>query len=300
MRRWRRPRRWRRWPEAAAAAPHRFEPYVLCSRLARRVPGLDSPVLQLERARLRRRGLPVPPEDAEPAEPGAGLPVARDAVWLRAALAEYERHAAEAAGALPGYRAATLRRLRALHGGRLAHQGLAGLAQMPGERAAYVLRAKGGFVLAALRAVVGAEAFARLLDDVAGLGPECPLDTYLFFALASRAHGASLTWFARQWVCEEAELILAAEAAAAPGAAGAYRLDLRARCLGVAVPGAPVTYAVDLAGGSAVRLELNLDLGLRDVALELPARPLRVRPDPDAHWYASTVAATLESRHGPA
>ncbi len=308
---------------AAAAEPQRFEPYVLCSRLARREPGLGPPALYLERARLRRRGLTVPAQDAEPAEPAAELDrasylvrragslwrelvpdaalpppqlvVARDASWLAEALTAYELHLAQDAGLLPDYRAATLRTVRELGGGRLARQGLAALARLPGRAAADALRAKGGFVVAALRAVVGEDAFVRLLRDVFGLDRAHPLDTYLFFALASRAHGASLNWFARQWVCEPAELVLAAEAEAAPAPGGGYRLALRARCLGVAVPGAAVTYAVDLADGTTLRHALNLDLGLRDAALELPARPLRVRPDPDARWYASTVAARLES-----
>ncbi|MBV8370837.1 MAG: hypothetical protein JO036_18135 [Candidatus Eremiobacteraeota bacterium] len=219
---------------------------------------------------------------------------ADDARWLAESLADYGMHLACESGALPDYRRQTLAALRTLDGGTLCATGLATLAAIRNKPAAFRLRAKGGFVIAALRAAMGEDAFRALLYAVAAAGRREPVDSYLFFALASRKNGASLNWFARQWVYESCELILAAhEPVAVSSEDGRWQLSFRAACEGVAVPGAPVCYLVSLAGGAAVRLNVDLNLGARQVTCTLGERPVSIHPDPDACWYASTSICAI-------
>lgn len=211
------------------------------------------------------------------------------------ALAEYSLHLAEDAGVVPGYRAPTLAALAALGGGELPSAGLAAMARGPGRRDAYVLRAKGGFMVAALRGVMGDAPFRDLLRAVLELGGERPIGGYELFAVASRLHGASLGWFANQWIHAGGELGFAVEPGEIRREGAGHLAHFTVRCAGAAVPGAPVRFDVECEGGERVSAHLDLDLGVAHAAVITPSRPRAVRPDPERRWYASPTPTPFPS-----
>ena len=125
---------------------------------------------------------------------------ADDAHWVAESLAEYGLHLACDAGTYPDYRRATLDALRTLNDGRLPRDGLAALSGSPGKVAAFILRAKGGFAVAALRKTLGEDAFRDLLYRLDRAACRGALTSAGFLALAATVSGRSLTTFARRWV----------------------------------------------------------------------------------------------------
>lgn len=214
---------------------------------------------------------------------GGAVDVAPEDRWLAEALAEYTLHLAEQTGDLRGYRVSTLAALRRLGGGRLPAAGLAALARTGGTEAAYVLRAKGAFVVGMLRALVGETAFRATLRACADGGH--PLDAYTFFALASAHHGHAVDWFANQWVHAEAAMRLHVADAVVRRRRGAYHVSFVARCDGYAVPGSGVEFLVRGEGASALA-SANLDLAPATVSVRLPTRPRSITVDPALRWYA--------------
>lgn len=216
--------------------------------------------------------------------------------WLCEALAEYTLHLAERAGHLPGYRAATQAALQELGGGRMPATGLAELSRAPGPEAAYVLRAKGAWAISMLRDLIGDEAFHATLRAALEHGSRRPLDTYTFFALASYFHGASVSWFANQWVHSDAAMAISVEGAEATPAADGFYLALDVRCAGLAAPGAPVELVVATETGERHPVLAGLDLGRAEVHVRTPAAPTSVTVDPHLRCYADVAQRTKEVR----
>jgi hypothetical protein len=220
--------------------------------------------------------------------------------YLAEALAEYSLHLAESAELLPGYSRRALAWLRNLFGGALPDTGLCQLARATNGPSPALLRVRGGFVVAALHRVMGDVPFFNFLRELYALGSgrgraHRPIDEYTFFALASRVHGHSLNWFANQWLYESAGLSFSVRAARVEHTGSGYRTAFIASSSGLAIPGAPVDFAVETEGGGATRVSVPVNLGERREIVKTAARPIAIHPDPDHRWYASRASTRLES-----
>jgi tetratricopeptide (TPR) repeat protein len=218
-----------------------------------------------------------------------------DSQWLAESLAEYTLHLAERDGLLPGYASSSIAMLERLGEGRLPALGLKHLAARTDRLSAHLLRVVGGFVISALREVVGNTAFWTLLkalhDEESRHGF---IDDYRFFALAARIYGRSLTWFVNQWVHTDSGLHLVAESPRVERVRDAYKTHFIARALGSATPGADVHFAVRTRQGIR-SVALNLELGSCPATVWTPDAPLAIVPDADFRWPASR--ATTELKH---
>lgn len=213
--------------------------------------------------------------------------------WLGEALAEYSLHMVEDAGWLVGYRQQTLALLRSLHDGSLPTQGLAKLHESQGRHAAYIVRARGGFIIAMLRTLMGDDAFGNFLRSLHELGPVQCFDAYHFFALASHWHGSSLNWFANQWIYTDTGMAFSVEDSQLTRRANVFHLSFTVVSRGMAIPGGPVAVAIQREGGAEMRVSVNLNLGSAVVTVALPTRPERIIVDPDLRWYAEQGSFTI-------
>lgn len=219
--------------------------------------------------------------------------------WLAEALAEYGLHMADSAGLVREYRASVLTALRTLGDGRLPAAGLYELSKDRSKPGAFRLRAKGAFMLAALRATLGDSSFWSLIAETYAHSRTNPIDSYTFFAIAARLKGCSLNWFARQWVFETSELIFSArDAHVTQTGVARWELTFIAACDGIGVPGSAVRYAVVLQNGSVKLADVNLNLGIGKVVVSLEQQPIKITPDPFLEWYGTSVTYSLEDSNG--
>jgi Flp pilus assembly protein TadD len=224
---------------------------------------------------------------------GLGARFESGSAWLAEALAEFSLHLAEDRGLLPGQRQATLDALRALGGDALPSMSLAGLARKPGPEAAFVLRAKGGFLVSMLRQVIGSSTLRRTLRAVLEAGRERELDLNAFFAIAAWFHGATLTWFVNQWVRADAAMAFSVDDIKVRRRRDSlYEVGFRAASHGVATPGVPVEVSLALQSGIEQRVRVGLETGRAQVAVTTSTRPLALTIDPDSRWYATIERKT--------
>lgn len=307
----------------AATALERIEPFVLAARLLRRRQLEADARAALAKARLRDRWLgPIGPP---PAPAGATLRAhvtgeltagpslevtlhrldagavrfAEVDGWLAEALAEYTRHLAEDAGVIDHART-TLELVERSCDAALIAEPLTRLWRSSpvddadARRRALVLRVKGGYMIRALRTVLGDDRFRAFLRLLCAAGDRQPLHGYTFFALASQIHGASLTWFANQWAHVPAAIVLEADVDRVESIRGGHRIEFLARARGAMTLGAPIDIEVRCADGSTARTSAALDVGPRRLTMTTPTCPVAVVLDPERRWYATRRTVQLE------
>lgn len=208
--------------------------------------------------------------------------------WFAEALAEFTLHELEDRGFCPGYRRDVLAAVSAEPVADTAAAGLAELAATGGRVAAYLVRAKGGFLVAHLKAVLGPATFHRWLRALAVLGRTRRLRVYDAVALASWLHGASLGWLANQWLFERVEPwvdVNVAVAADRRPAGHGWRCTVAVTSRSVLCLGVPVEVAVTTGAGDVRRLLARPDAGADEVSVVTAARPEAVELDPDRRFW---------------
>jgi hypothetical protein len=205
--------------------------------------------------------------------------------WLAEALAEYTLHRLQDTGVCNNYRTAVLERCLGTDGTELASKGLLRLAQSSGADAAFALRAKGGFMIAALARILGPAVFDRLLLAMADLGRHSLLRDYDFFAVASWLHGRTLTWFANQWL--HADLLPVVQVTwrrtASRHDGDTIRIDIEsvsAHCFGENI-------SITLHGddGQIACRQVNVDSGHAWFSVDIPFRLCAVIADEDRTFW---------------
>lgn len=275
------------WTELAGECPlGALPPLVAVERGRSTTCYTTSSFIRIARAVLEGdAGLPLIAHETGHAWWGAGVRFARGSEWLSEALAEYSLHLLEDSGLLVAHRARTLAFVEHL-AGELPDRALVKLAADPNPAAQLALRVKGGFAIAALRTLLGDEAFVALVRAAVAVGRDRPIDDYTFFALASRLHGASVTWLANQWAYARAGLELSGVSSVERlGDRHVTRVAVRAR--GALVPAGPLEVAVLDAGGEEVLGEVDVTLGSGQLVLCTQQRPRRVLLDPHHRQYAA-------------
>jgi hypothetical protein len=204
--------------------------------------------------------------------------------WFAEALAEFTLHELDDRGVCAGYRRDTMAAAAGEHLAATAAAGLAELAATGGRIAAYLVRAKGGFLIAHLKAVLGADTFHRWLRTLAALGRTRRLRVYDAFAVASWLHGASLGWLANQWLFERVEPWVDVVAHRCRTGSG-WRCTVRVTSRSVLCLGVPVELAVTGPDGDGRRLAARLDAGSDELATPTAARPEAVDLDPDRRFW---------------
>jgi tetratricopeptide (TPR) repeat protein len=212
--------------------------------------------------------------------------------WLAEALAEYTLHLAERRGLLPGYASSSLRMLQRVGQGRLSDEGLRHLAHRQDRVSAHLARVRGGFVISALREILGDTGFWATLKAVHEEGRHGLISDYSFFALAASIHGSPLTWFVNQWAHVRSDLHLVVDASSVERVGDAYETRFTAEAIGSATPGADIYFGVRTREGMDV-VALNLDLGTCPASVRTLAKPLAIVPDPNVRWPASRVVKEL-------
>lgn len=217
---------------------------------------------------------------------GAGVRFNARSEWLAEALAEYTLHLAETAGLMPGYARSTISTLQRVGNGRVPAASLSHLAGLTDGKSAYLLRAKGGFVIAALRRTIGEAAFRRVLEISLDSEEQHELDAYEFFAAASLLHGSSLNWFVNQWCYVDGAMHLRTRLESVEAKPGCYRTSFEAFADGAVVPGTDVDFAIETTGTTET-IKINLDLGSCSVIVTTAHPPSAIVPDPCFRLLAS-------------
>ncbi len=217
---------------------------------------------------------------------GAGVRFNARSQWLAEALAEYTMHLAETSGLMPGYARSTIETLRRVGNGRIPAASLSHLAGLTDGKSAYLLRAKGGFVIAALRRTIGETAFRRVLEISLDGEEHHEIDAYEFFATASLLHGSSLNWLVNQWCYVDGSMHLRTRLDSVEAKPGYFRISFEAFADGAAVPGTDVDFAVETTGTTET-IKINLDLGSCSAVVKTAHPPKAIVPDPCFRQLAS-------------
>ena len=214
-----------------------------------------------------------------------------DATWLTEALAEFSCHLAEDGGRLPGYREALIQIMNGSPPERFA-VALLDAAREERPDTAAALRVRGGFVVSALRALMGDAPFIDLLRTL-WHHTGSPLSTWDVEALASHHHGRSLRWFFNQWVHRSETMRFECRRTGLRSTGAGWELDLEVLCAGGATPGMPVPLAVRTDAGD-VQTTVALELGPRRLCLPCPAPPRSVDIDPERRLPATNTSLPIE------
>ncbi|GAA1390424.1 hypothetical protein [Catellatospora chokoriensis] len=227
---------------------------------------------------------------------GIRAPFAPAGTWLCEALAEYTLHLADRSGMLAGgYRRKTLEAVARLDAAG-SEAALETLARRTDPAGRHLLRAKGGFVIAMLENIVGADVMTEALRHFLRLGRTHVLDTFAFAAIVGAAYGGSVDWVLQQWLERPGLLDIRLDPIRLTGSGAGWELAVQARCTTPAVPGSAVTIEVTDVHGARERQRVLLDVAPAVAVFSLRARPAVVVADPDHLLFRTLRPATVLGR----